>query len=207
MVSTLSVLLWKKRIKYLRLLLFNHHGQTWRHGKVPQPSEDLWKTNLGSQCQLFSKCTFVKKFVPVHSGVSNFEKKLKPLIKTLKKNLAWSRTPLGGWVMRGDCMNRYAQLFGGIKRSRHQNVLVIRESSGGGHGKNGKKDLLHHLFPPHWWGWTNKQWRLDITEDGPVCVCLVLRTGNVWIITFIIYIYFSPFSGDLAFDKCLLKID
>lgn len=39
------------------------------------------------------------------------------------------------------------------------------------------------------------------------CVCLVLRTGNVWIITFIIYIYFSPFSGDLAFDKCLLKID
>lgn len=32
-------------------------------------------------------------------------------------------------------MNRYAQLFGGIKRSRHQNVLVIRESSGGGHGK------------------------------------------------------------------------
>lgn len=31
----------------------------------------------------------------------------------------------------------------------HQNVLVIRESSGGGHGKNGKKDLLQHLFPPH----------------------------------------------------------
>lgn len=41
----------------------------------------------------------------------------------------------------------YAQLFGGIKRSRHQNVLVIRESSGGGHGKNGKKGLLQHLFP------------------------------------------------------------
>lgn len=36
---------------------------------------------------LLSKCTFVKKFVPVHSGVSNFEKKLKPLIKTLKKIL------------------------------------------------------------------------------------------------------------------------
>lgn len=43
-------------------------------------------------------------------------------------------------------MNRYAQLFGGIKRSRHQNVLVIRESSGGGHGKNGKKDLLQHTL-------------------------------------------------------------
>lgn len=207
MVSTLKILLWKKGIKYLRLLLFDHHGQTWRHGKVLQPSEDLWKTNLGSQCQLFSKCTLVKKFVPVHCGVRNFENKLKLLIKTLKKKSCLKKDPAGWVSYEGGLHEWYAQLFGGIKRSRHQNVLVIRESSGGGHGKNGKKGLLQHLFPRQWWGWTNKQWCLDITGEGPMCVCLVLRTGNVWIITFIIYIYFSPFSGDLAFDKCLLKID
>ena len=134
----------------LQHITFNHLEETWRHGKVLQPSTTCEKPIDGLSVAFSPSLLWKKIFWIVLLKIlykrKKKKKKLGPLIR-IEKNCLWLESccecELWGriaWVG----MHSY---LAWIKRSRRPNVLLIRESSGGGHGKTGETCFCTCLSP------------------------------------------------------------
>lgn len=121
----------------LQHITFNHLEETWRHGKVLQPSTTCEKPidglSVASSPSLLWKKIFWIVLLKILYKRKKKKKKLGPLIR-IEKNLS----PAVSVSYEGELHELVCSYLAWIKRSRRPNVLLIRESSGGGHGKTGE---------------------------------------------------------------------